>query len=210
MNCSQSIQNWNNKYTNNNNEDPNVDLEEIGLRVVDKDKEKRGKNDFNQSVSRKSSKRKRKTEFRSTKYNQNGDLPIIQITTKVTEYSFRGCGIFGMNKQVGIESTNTETKVRTKKEKEVKSPSRKNSKKEIKHNKVRDGNKNRRSSGERYDEEHDNPYEFINNNGECNDEPSHYSEMLYHSVSSDNIVNKSQQAKRLFCTVLRIVIFRRD
>ena len=60
---------------------------------------------------------------------------------------------------------------------------------------MRDLNINRRSSGERYNEEHDNVSEFLNDNGECNDEPPHYSEMLYHSVSSDNLVNTKSTSK---------------
>ena len=67
------------------------------------------------TISRNNSNRKRKTESRSTKYNPNSDLPIVQITTKVTEYSFGGCGTFRMNK----ESTDTDTKVVTRKEREV-------------------------------------------------------------------------------------------
>ena len=60
---------------------------------------------------------------------------------------------------------------------------------------MRDLNINRRSSGEGFNEEHDNASEFLNNNGECNDEPQHYSEMLYHSVSSDNLVNTKSTSK---------------
>ena len=96
LNC--SLENWNNKYKINNNELSHVDDEETPHRVGDTDKGKNRKNDFTRSLSRNSSKRKRKTEFRSTKYNQNSDLPTVKITTKVTEYSFGGCGIFGINK----------------------------------------------------------------------------------------------------------------
>ena len=183
---SQSVQNSGKKSRNNNYENVAIqpdDHEDIVDTIEDNEAQSKSKRNDSRSVSRNSSKRKRTREFRSTKYNRRSDLPVVQITTKVTEYSFGGCGIFGMNRQVESETKSSETKV-----KQGKIPTnRKYEKKEMKPVEKDELD----FKMQKFQESYSNAFDHLNNNNELPE----YSDMLYHSFSSENLENAKSTSK---------------
>ena len=64
-----------------------------------RDKRKTSAETFHRSSSRNASNRKRTIETREMRVDYERGLPLVQITTKTTEFTFGGCGVFLLSRE---------------------------------------------------------------------------------------------------------------